>query len=173
MLRSASTKVRCAAIVVLGLVAFGGCSAWFINKYFGIEAHAFAVRFWPPPTAAQVEVRQLREIAGWFSLDCGHVRRRVEVDRAITCAQGALKTGRRCYVAFDYVGSDSYGVMGLAANSKDAIYEVRTDELGCGEFGCVATTGIARTVDITRCERPTIEETSQGYLTCAAKSGTK
>jgi hypothetical protein len=63
--------------------------------------------------------------------------------------------------------------MGQAANSKDAIYEVRTDELGCGEFGCVATTGIVRTVDITRCERPTIGETPYGYLTCGATSGAK
>jgi len=81
------------AFVVFGLVAFVSCSAWFINRYFGIEAHALAVRLWPPLTAVQVEVKELKKIAGWFSLDCGHVRHHEDADRAITCAQRALRRG--------------------------------------------------------------------------------
>jgi hypothetical protein len=147
--------------------------AWFINKYFGIEAQALVAQLWPPPTAQQVEVHQLRKIAGWFSLDCGHVRHREDADHAIACAQGALKSGRQFYVTFDYVGFDSHGASGLAANSKGDVYEVDTDEMGGGWGGYVATTGIARTVTVMRCQKAPIEQTSHPAnrnLTCLANS---
>jgi hypothetical protein len=174
--RSSSAKAQRLAIAVLAFVAVGGCSAWFINKYFGIEARALAMRLWPPPTADQVEVRQLRKVAGWFSLDCGHVRHREDADRAVACAQGALRTRRRFYVAFDYVGLDSHGTTGLAANSEGAVYEVSTGELGHGVFGYVGTTGIVRTVTVTRCEKTPIEQISypaNRYLTCLASLTTE
>ena len=175
--RSTSSKVKhLAAIAVLGFVALGGGSAWFINKYFGIEAEALAGRLWPPPTAQQVEVRQLRKIAGWFSLDCGHVRHREDADPAIACAQGALRTRRPFRVAFDYVGVDSHGVTGLAANSKGTVYEVQTDELGHGWGGAVRTTGRVRSVTVTRCQEAPIEHTSwlaNRDLTCHADSNTE
>src|SRR5262245_32245863 len=94
------SKVRLLTIAALCLAAIGGFSTWFINKYFGVEAQALAVRIWPPPTTDQVENKELRKIAGWFSLDCGHVRYREDADRAIACAQDALKARRRFYVAF-------------------------------------------------------------------------
>jgi hypothetical protein len=174
--RSASAKVRRVAIAVFGFVALGSCSAWFINKYFGIETQALAVRLWPPPTADQVEIRQLRKIAGWFNLDCGHVRHHEDAVGVITCAQGALRTRRRFYVAFDYVGLDSHGTTGLAANSKGGVDEVDTSELGRGTFGYVATSGIVRTVTVTRCEHAPIEQTSypaNRYLTCLPPSSTE
>jgi hypothetical protein len=149
---------------------------WFVNKYFGIEARALPVRLWPPPTVDQDELRQLRKIAGWFSLDCGHVRRREDADRAIACVQGALRTGQQFYVAFDYVGLDSHGATGLASNPRTGVYEVDTDELGRGWGGYVATTGIVRTVTVTHCETAPIEQTSypaNRYLTCLATSNTK
>jgi hypothetical protein len=170
---STSAKVRRLAIAVFGLVALGGGSAWFINKYFGIEAQVLAARLWPPPTAQQVEVHQLRKIAGWFSLDCGHVRHREDADRAISCAKSALRTRRPFYVAFDYVGFDSHGTSGLAANSKGDVYEVHTDEMGRGWGGYVATTGTARTVTVMPCQKAPIEETSHPAnrnLTCLANS---
>ncbi len=174
--RSTSAKVRHLAIALLAFVALGGCSAWFINKYFGIEVDALVERLWPTPTAQQVEVRQLRKIAGWFSLDCGYVRHREDADPAIACAQGALRTRQPFHVAFDYVGLDSHGTTGLAANSKGALYEVQTDELGRGWAGYVRTTGIVRTVTVTRCEKAPIEQTSYPAnrdLTCLADSNTE
>lgn len=165
--------MRRLAIPVLGLVALGGGSAWFINKYFGIEAQVLAARLWQPPTAQQIEARQLHEIAGWISLDCGRVRYREDADRAISCAQGALRTRRPFYVAFDYVGLDSHGTSGLAANSKGDLYEVRTDELGRGWGGYVATTGVVRTVTVMRCQKAPIEQTSypaNRNLTCRTNS---
>jgi hypothetical protein len=80
------SKVGLLTIAALCLAALGGFSAWFINKYFGVEAQALAVRIWPPPTTDQVERKELRKIADWFSLDCGHVRYRENADRAIACA---------------------------------------------------------------------------------------
>jgi hypothetical protein len=171
--RSESARLLFIAIVVFGLIALGSCSAWFISTYFGIEAHAFAERLWPSLTADQVEARQLRKIAGWFSLDCGHVRHREDADRAISCAQGALRTGRRFYVAFDYIGLDSHGTTGLAANSKGTVYQVDTDELGRGWGGSVATHGVVRTVTVTRCEQAPIERTyypANRDLTCLTTS---
>jgi hypothetical protein len=165
--RSTSAKMRHLAIAVLGFVALGGGSAWFINKYFGIEAESLAERLWPRPTAQQVEVRQLRKIAGWFSLECGHVRHREDADPAIACAQGALKSAQRFYVAFDYVGVDSRGITGLARNSEGQIYEVSTDDLGLGAFGAVSRR--RRTVTVTRCEAAPSERISypaNRYLTC-------
>jgi|SRR5271165_649529 len=144
-----------------------GCSIWFIEKYFGIEAHAVAARLWPPATADQIEERQLHSIAGWFSADCGHVQHREDADRAIACAQGALKSGQRFYVAFDYVGLDSHGITGLARNSEGKVYEVVTDDLGRGAFGAVNRH--VRNVTVTRCEVAPTERTSypaNRYLTC-------
>jgi hypothetical protein len=154
-------------VITLSVVAVIGGSIWFIEKYFGIEAHAVAVRLWPPPTADQVEARQLRTIAGSFSVDCGHVRHREDADYAIACTQRALKSGRRFYVAFDYVGVDSHGITGLARNSKGEVYEVVTDDLGRGIFGAVSRH--ARNVTVTRCEAAPTERTSypaNHYLTC-------
>jgi hypothetical protein len=173
--RSTSAKVRHIAFAVLGFVALGG-SAWFINKYFGIEAEALLERLWPPPTAQQVEVRQLRKIAGWFSLDCGHVRHREDADRAIACARGALRAREPFHVAFDFVGVDSHGITGLAANSKGTVYEVQTDELGRGWAGYVRTTGLVRSVTVTRCEKAPVERTyypANRDLTCIADSNTE
>ena len=146
-----------------------GFSIWFVNKYFWLEAHSLVARFWPPLTAEQVEQKQLRRIAGWFSLDCGHVRHRENADRAIACADEALKTGRRFYVSFDYVGIDSHGATGLAANSKHEVYEAVTDELGRGSLGYVGTTGTVRTINVRRCENSLVEQSSppaNRYLTC-------
>jgi hypothetical protein len=164
---STSGTVRRLAAALLAFVALGGGSVWFINKYFGIEAGALVARLWPPSTAYQVEVRQLHTIAGWFSIDCGHVRHREDADHAIACAQGALKSGQRFFVAFDYVGVDSHGVTGLARNSEGEVYEVSTDDLGRGIFGTVSRH--ARTVTVTRCEVAPTERTSypaNRYLTC-------
>jgi hypothetical protein len=82
------------AIATFSLAVIAGFSTWFVNKYFGIEARALAARIWRSPTADQVENKELRKIAGWFSLDCGHVRHREDADRAIACARDAFKTKR-------------------------------------------------------------------------------
>jgi hypothetical protein len=164
---STSVKVRRLAAALLAFVALGSGSAWFINKYFGIEAQGLAARLCPRSTANQVEARQLHAIAGWFSIDCGHVRHREDADPAIVCAHDALLSRRRFYVAFDYVGTDSHGVTGLARNSKGEVYEVTTDDLGRGIFGTVSHH--ARTVTVTRCTVAPTERTSypaNRYLTC-------
>ena len=156
-------------VAVLSSAIVIGFSIWFVNKYFLLEAQSVIARFWHPPTAEQLEDKRLRRIAGWFSLDCGHVRYRENPDRAIACAGDALRTGRRFYVSFDYVGVDSHGVTGLAATSKHEVYEVVTDELGRGHLGYVATTGTVRTTNVSRCEKPPAEQTSlpaNRYLTC-------
>jgi hypothetical protein len=158
-------NVRRAAIATLVIVAFGSCSAWFVNKYFGIEEHALLIRLWPPPTASQVARIQLQKLAGWYSLDCGHVRHRQNADSVIDCAQNALKTGRRFYVAFDWVGLDSHGTTGLAANSK-GLYEVDTDEVRWG--GLIAST-LHVAMTITPCEiapTETILYPANRVLTC-------
>jgi hypothetical protein len=167
------SKVRLAAVAAFCLVAFGGFSAWFINKYFGIEAQALAVRVWPPPTTDQVESKELRRIAGWFSLDCGHVRYRENADRAISCAQDALKARRRFYVAFDYRGLDSHGTTGLALNSEGAVYEVVTDQLTGGWAGYVFNNRRVSVPTVIPCKKVPVERTSypaNRYLTCFAES---
>ena len=145
------------------------CSVWFVNKYFGVEAHGITSRLWPPLSVEKVETRKLRNLAGLFSLDCGHVRHRDRADSAIACAEEAIRTGRAFYVSFDYVGLDSHGTTGLAASSKHELYEVDTNQLGNGFGGYVGTSGIVRTVNVSRCEKAPVEETSvpaNRYLTC-------
>ena len=164
MRRSRTTLA--ATLLAVAVITF---SIWFVNKYFGLDAHSLVVRLWPPPTAEEAEKKQLHRIAGWFSVDCGHVGRRENADRAIACAHEALKAGRRFYVSFDYVGWDSHGTTGLAENSKHEVYEVVTDELGRGSLGYVATTGTVRTTNVSFCEKPPVEGTwplSKHYLTC-------
>ncbi|HJS97652.1 MAG TPA: hypothetical protein VJ756_01080 [Terriglobales bacterium] len=161
------------AVTAIAALVFAVGSGWFINKYFDLEAHALFMRLWPPPTAQQVEIRQLRKIAGWFSRDCGHVRHRQNADWAIACAEDALRTGQRFYVSFDYVGLDSTRIIGLASNSAGVVYEVTTDQLGRGAFGFVATRGTVRTTTVTRCEKVPVEQTSypaNRYLTCLGSS---
>lgn len=159
------------AIAAFCLVALSGFSAWFINKYFAIEAQALAVRIWPAPTTDHVENKELRRIAGWFSLDCGHVRYRENADRAIACAQDALKAQRRFYVAFDYRGLDS--PTGIAANSEGAVYEVVTDQLTAGWAGYVYNDGRVNAPTVIPCKKAPIERAScpaNRYLTCLAES---
>jgi hypothetical protein len=160
---------RTLTAVLLSFAVVIGFSIWFVNKYFWLEAHSLITLVWPTPTAEQVEQTQLRRIAGWFSLDCSHVHHRENGDGAIACADEALKTGRPFYVSFDYVGIDSHGATGLAANSKHEVYEAVTDELGRGFLGYVGTTGTVRTTNVSRCENRPVEETSMPanrYLTC-------
>lgn len=161
MRRFLSAKTRLAIIATVALGALAGCSVWFINKYFWIEAQTVKERLLPPPTAEQVELRRLRNIAGWFSLDCGHVRRPEEADRAIACAQKALAMKRRFYVAFDFAGMDSYGSTGLAAGWRGVLYEATTDQL----VGSMLSVPKA---DVNRCETPPLEKTDgrNRYLTC-------
>lgn len=165
----ASAKARHLGIGSLLVVALAICSAWFIHRYLWQEACDVAVRLWPPPTAGQIEQRHLRKIAGWFSLDCGHVRHREDADAAIACAQGAMKTGRRFYVSFDGIGLDSHFTIGLAADAKGAVYEVLTNQMP-GVWGYAENIGTGRTVTVSRCAMGTIEEVSNypanRYLRC-------
>jgi hypothetical protein len=137
-----------------------GFSSWFINKYFRIEADSLIARLWPTPTVEQIERKQLRRIAGWFSLDCGHVRHREDADPAITCALRALKSGQRFYVAFDYVGLDSHGTTGLALNAENVLYQVDTDQMGGGWGAVVCCTRRVTDAAVYRCERPPTEQIS-------------
>jgi len=167
MERRAFAMGICALVVV-------ACSVWFVNKYFGIEAHAMTVRLWPPSAAEQVETRKLHSIAGWFSLNCGHVRHRENAEFAISCATDALKTRKPFYVSFDFIGLDSTGVIGLAGNRNGAVFQVTTDELGRGAFGMIGTSGPIRTVTVNRCQKPPIEQTSfpaNWYLVCLTADG--
>src|SRR5215472_4316614 len=95
------SHVRRTIIACLSSLVFIGCSVWFVNKYFGIEARSLAERLWPPPTIEQVERRHLRKIAGWLSLDCGHVHRHKNADAAISCATSALSARKPFYVSFE------------------------------------------------------------------------
>ncbi len=168
--------MRKRSIVAAAIFTFAACSSWFINKYFGLEAHAIVARLWLPPTLQQVETRQLRQIAGWFALDCGHIRHREDADSAIACAESALRERRRFYVAFDFVGVDARGTIALASNSAGALYEVTTDELGHGAFGYVQTAGTVRKTTIVRCGRPPVEQTSypaNRYLSCLTAVNTE
>src|SRR5215831_11226731 len=108
-MRRLLTVVVCAIVVI-------GSFVWFVNKYFGIEAHAMTERLWPTPTAEQFETRKLRDIAGWFSVNCGHIRRHENADVAISCAKNALTARKPFYISFDVLGFDSTGIIGLAAN---------------------------------------------------------
>ena len=162
MERRAFATTVCALIVVAS-------SVWFVNKYFGIEAHAMAVRLRPPVTAEQVETRKLHSIAGWFSLNCGHVRHRENADSAISCATNALNNRKPFYVSFNFIGLDSTGVIGLAANRNGTVFQVTTDELGRGAFGRIGTSGPIRTVTVAGCQKPPIDQTSfpgNRYLVC-------
>jgi hypothetical protein len=173
VLHSTSAKVRRLATALLAFVALGGGSAWFIHKYFGIEAQGLAARLWPTTTAQQVEVRQLRKIAGWFSLDCGHVRYRENADRAIACAEDALRARRRFYIAFDSRGFDSHGTTGLAANSEGAVYEVVTGQLTGVWGGYVRNDGRVHKPTIVLCQKAPFEQTSypaNRFLSCLAES---
>jgi hypothetical protein len=166
-------KARCLAVALLAFVVLGISSVWFINKYFGVEAQSLTARLWPAPTVQQVEARQLRKIAGWFSRDCGRVSYRQDADFAIACAKDALRTRRRFYVAFDFRGVDSHGTTGLAANSEGAVYEVETEQLTGGWGGHVRNDGRVHKPTIIRCQKDPVEQTSfpaNRFLSCLAES---
>jgi hypothetical protein len=170
------SKVRFVAIAAFILLVLTCFSTWFINKYFGIEAHALAIRIWPPPTADQVERKELRRIAGWFSLDCGHIRYRENADHAIACAQDALKKRRRFYVAFDYRGLDSHGTTGLTTNSEGNVFEVVTDQLSGGWAGYVYNDRRVSVPTVIPCKNSPLERTSypaNRYLTCVPGSSSE
>lgn len=147
-------------VALLSSAILMGFSVWFVQKYFWIEAHAVIVRLWPPPTVGQVEHKRLRQIAGWFALDCGHVRHRDDADPAISCALEALKSGRRFYVAFDYVGLDSHGTTGLAFGSEGALYQVDTDQMSGGWAGHVCCSQRVSEPEIYRCKEAPTEQIS-------------
>ena len=162
-------KARCLAVALLAFVLLGISSVWFINKYFGVEAQSLTAWLWPAPTVREVEARQLRKIAGWFSLDCGRVGYRQDADFAIACAKDALRTRRRFYVAFDDRGFDSHGTTGLAANSDGAVYEVDTEQLTDGWGGHVRNDGRVRKPIITLCQKAPFESISfpaNRFLSC-------
>lgn len=158
-------RISQAAVVGIFVAVLGAGGVWFVQKYFGIEEHALAMRLWPQSTADRAAKRELHRVAGWFSLDCGHVRHHEDAGRAIACAQNAIRTGQRFYVAFDWIGMDSKGTTGLAANSK-GLYEVDTEGFRYG--GSIAPTEEVM-VGVTRCEKSPIETTSNRgdrVLTC-------
>ena len=159
----ALTVGTCASLLIVA------CSIWFLNKYFGIEAHALARRVWPAPTIENVEKGKLRNIAGWFSLNCGHVGHRGDGDAAMSCATNALKTRKRFYVSFDYVGLDSGGAIGLAANRKGEVFQVMTTQLTYAPPDAIVASDPVRTVTVTRCEKPPVKTPSHAenqYLWC-------
>ena len=137
-----------------------GFSIWFVEKYFWIEAHSVLVRLWPPPTVEEIEQKQLRRIAGWLSVDCGHVRHRQDAGPAISCALQAVKSKRRFYVAFDYVGLDSHGATGLALDAQGTLYQVDTDQMGGGFGGYVCCSQRVSEPRIHRCKNLPTEEIS-------------
>jgi hypothetical protein len=158
-------------IAAVASVAFTACCAWFVNKYFALEARSIVAHLWPTSTAQQVEIQRLRQIAGWFALDCGYVPHREDAGSAIACARDALKAHRRFYVAFDFIGVDSRGAIGLASNCAGVVSEVTTDELGHGAFAHVGIAGIVRRTTVIRCKKPPVEQNSypaNRYLSCLA-----
>jgi hypothetical protein len=161
--RGALLAALLSAVIVIGF------SLWFINKYFWIETHSAMVRLWPPSTVEQIEHKKLRRIAGWFSVDCGHVQHRGVADAAISCALQALKSKRRFYVAFDYVGLDSHGTTGLALDAQGVLYQVDTDEMGGGWAGYVCCSRRISDPQVYRCKEPPAEKISipaNRYLSC-------
>ena len=169
-------KVRIVTIAAFCLAAVGSFSVWFVSKYFGVETQALALRIWPPPTTDQVEKRQLRKIAGWISRDCGHVHYRENAERAIACAENALKKGRRFYVAFDFRGFDSHGTTGLVANSEGAVFEVVTEQLTGGWGGYVRNDGRIHMPRVLPCKKAPIEQTAypaNRFLSCLAEADTE
>jgi len=166
-------RVRGALTAVVLFSVLIGFSVWFVNKYFWLEAHALVVRLWPPPTVQQIEQRRLHRIAGWFSLDCGHVHHREDADAATTCALQALKSRQRFYVAFDYVGLDSHGTTGLALDARGALCQVDTDQMGGGFGGYVCCSQRISEPQVYRCKQPPTEKTSyiaNRYLSCISES---
>lgn len=164
-----TSKARLLLISVIFLAVFAGFSAWFVDKYLGIEAQALAARVWPSPTTDQVERKELRKIAGWFSRYCGHVRYRQDADLPIACARDALKARSSFYVAFDYRGFDSHGTTGIAANSQGAVYEVVTDQLSGGWAGYVYNERRVNAPRVIPCKGVPGERVSypaNHYLTC-------
>lgn len=163
MRRVLTAKAHPAVIALMAVGVVLVCSAWFINKYTCFRAETIKERLWPTPTAEQVAVQKLHSIAGWFSLDCGHVRspNPVEVDRAIACAQKALGAKRRFYITFDFVGMDSHGATGLAAGWRGIVYEVTTDQLDADIYGVPKA-------DVNPCEAAPVEKITgiNRYLMC-------
>ena len=156
-------------IILVSVLVLIGSATWFVHKYFAVEAETLAKQVWPDPSAEQVEIRKLRGIAGWFSIDCGHVLHRQDADAAISCATKALRTREPFYVSFDYIGTDSTGVIGLAGDRSSRVFKVTTDELGRGAFGMISTSGPNRTVTFRLCDKGPVEETSypaNRYLSC-------
>src|SRR4051812_36797660 len=102
-------------IAICALAVLATCIV--LNKYFGVEIEAMKFRLFPPPTVRQVEWKHLRRTAGWFSRDCGVVKLHEDPTTSISCASDAIRQHHSFRVAFEWVGWDSRGLIGLAGTS--------------------------------------------------------
>ena len=139
------------ALCVLAIIAM--CS--FVNNYFALEVQAMMSRLFSPPTVRKIESKQLRRTAGWLSRDCGVVNLHDDPTLAISCAKDAMREHRSFRVAFEWVGIDSRGMIGLARTSSGDIYEITTDEMSAG--GGVFNEPPSRVVTAQKCGVPPSE----------------
>ncbi len=85
-----------------------------------------------------------------------------------------MKARKPFYVSFDFIGIDSTGSVGLAANRDGDLFEVTTDQLGRGAFGAVANGGTVQNVTVTSCGTAPTYHVSYGgthYLSCVPQPG--
>ena len=165
----ALSSLRTRVVAVALCLALAAGMAWFAHKYFAVQLSELVARLWPPATTEQIETRRLHKISGWFSRDCGHVPRHGDADAAIACANDALRSGKRFYVSFDYVGIDSHGTSGLAMGADRKVYEVVTDDLRGGAVGALNIRDGNVNVDVIGCESAPVERTgfrANRFLTC-------
>ena len=141
-------KILIAALCILAVLAM----FWFLDKYFAVEVEAKVFRLFPPPTVQQVESERLRRTAGWFSRDCGTVKLHEDPTSSISCASDAMRQHHSFRVAFEWVGWDSRGLIGLAGTSSGDIYEITTDELSAG--GGLFNARPRQDVTVQKCEKP-------------------
>lgn len=159
------------ALCALAIIA----AWWFVNKYFAVEVQALMSRVFPPPSVRQLESKQLRRTAGWFSRDCGVVKLHDDPTVAMSCANEAMREHCSFRIAFEWVGVDSHGMTGLAGTSSGDIYEITTDDISAGSGTFNVRPG--RVVTVQKCERSPVETTvghrANRVLSCSNVSETK
>ncbi len=106
--------------------------------------------------------RELAQIAGPESLDCGMVRRGQDRSAAVACTDAALRGGKPFRVAFEVRGIDSRVMIGLARKAGSPVMQVLYDADSAGGNKLIPSPA----TEVMPCSNPAVSATAQKPFTC-------
>ena len=110
--------------------------------------------------------RRARELAGWFSRDCGRLAPEATSKQLNECVQDAFASAKPFRVRYDIRGKDSVVSIALVRTKPGQLYTLIQDDMSSG-------TRWRQELTSRRCPEPTVlKQTALGRLTCFAADET-